>query len=211
MLVVAATVAMPATANTIIPPSEIVLHVGRPIAGLEFLPLLDQTLTGALLPQIRIVPTSFDVEPFRPRTGPSPASPILDAFALSLSGKALRRSMHVLIVTADIQLPPARFNFAVSQGGPDTEYRVMVVSLARLMAWDLRRNADTNPRATAARAARMIIKNSARLSGLYDSDRCVMAFPNSLQALDAMPDSYCEPDLSRLVAAGLARPVKGTP
>jgi len=195
----------------IIPPSEIVIHAPRVIVGLDFVPLLDQALVRALQPSIRIVPTNFDYGSLRPRSGPTQADGLLPAFAASLQGPAVANAMHVLLLTDDIQLPPARFNFSISQGSADGRLRIMVVSLARLMAWDLRRNVDPNPRATAARVARLIIKNTARLSGLSDSNRCVMAFPASLTELDAMPESYCEPDLSRLVAAGVARRVTGTP
>ncbi len=194
-----------ASADPLIPPTEIVIHAPRAIAGLEFVPLLDQALARTLRPPIRIIPTGFDYGSLKPRSGPTQASDLLRAFAATLPGVARLHSMHVLIVTDDIQLPPARFNFAVSHGTPESSVRLMVVSLARLMAWDVRRGIDPDPGATSARVSRMIIKNAARMSGLFDSDRCVMAFPDRLQALDAMPLSFCEPDLSRLIAAGLVR------
>lgn len=205
LIAVVLAVIRPAPADGLIPPTEVTIHVPRSIAGLEFMPLLDQTLSGTLRLPVRIIPTDFDHGSLKPRSGPTQAIDLLRAFAATLPGVARLNTMHVLIVTDDIQLPPARFNFAVSHGAPDSAVRVMVVSLSRLMAWDLRRGVDPDPATTSARVFRLIIKNAARMSGLFDSDRCVMAFPDRLQALDAMPLSFCEPDLSRLVAAGLVR------
>lgn len=191
--------------SRIVAPSEIVIHVQKDITDLTFLPFVGTRLADALKPPIRMVRTSFDPAPVRPGRGLIDATALLGAFAQTIEPNVVPGSMHVLIVGDDIRLPPARFNFAVSMGGPETSYRLMTISLARLMTWERGRADDLDPEQTALRVARLIIKNTAWLSGLNGSDRCVMAFPNTLRALDEMPTYYCEPDLSALVAAGVAR------
>ena len=64
---------------------------------------------------------------------------------------------------------------------------------------------DRDPDRTAQRAFKLIAKNTARLMGYASSDACLFAFPRSLSELDATPENFCEPDLSALVAAGIAR------
>jgi len=64
-------------------------------------------------------------------------------------------------------------------------YHQGVVSLARLYA-----TAETVPRheravLTALRAYKLILKSIARLAGLTSSNGCILAFPRSLDELDA--------------------------
>lgn len=42
----------------------------------------------------------------------------------------------------------------------------------------------------------------------YRHLKCIFAFPYSRDELDALPEGFCEPDLSALVAAGIARPLR---
>ena len=58
---------------------------------------------------------------------------------------------------------------------------------------------------TAQRVFKLIAKDTARLMVYASSDACLFAFHRSIAELDATPDSFCEPDLSALVAAGIAR------
>lgn len=104
-----------------------------------------------------------------------------------------------------MRLPPARYNFAAATGSIDTEYHVIVVSLDRLQDIGLLSGTDHNPERTAVRALKMIAKNVARVAGFGSSELCLFSFPASLDQLDAMPESFCEPDLSVLVDAGIAR------
>jgi hypothetical protein len=51
----------------------------------------------------------------------------------------------------------------------------------------------------------MIVKNVARVAGYGGSGLCLLGFPRSLAELDALPQSFCEPDLSALTTAGVLR------
>lgn len=192
-------------ADTLVAPSSITLHVHADIADTGFLAQLEPILARRLMPRLRIVASAIDLAPFRARFGPMAADPLLQAFVVATHVAADPTAMHVLLIAEDIRAAPARFNFAVTAGGRGTGFRATVVSLARLQQRGLLGTSDTDPLGTALRVSRMIVKNVARTAGLVDSARCVMGFPSSLAELDAMPEGFCEPDLSALVAAGIAR------
>lgn len=200
----------PALATNLEAPAGIVLHVSPAITDQRFLPPLLAELGRTLVPPARAVDATYDPTALRSMFGAMDGAVLAQAFGASIDWERAGRDMQVLLVADDIRLPPARFNFAVSMRHPQVDRRVIVVSLARLA--DRRRmgggvidRSDRDPSATAERIARMIVKNTARLSGLVDSDRCVMGFPRSRDELDAMPLGFCEPDLSALVRAGIAR------
>jgi len=187
----------PAPAADLVAPAGIVLHVSPAITDQRFLPALLAELGRSLAPPVRAVDATYDPQVLRGMLGSIDGNALAQGFGASIDWERAGRDMQVLLVADDIRIPPARFNFAVSMRHPQVDRRVIVVSLSRLM--------DRDPRATAERIARMIVKNTARLSGLFDSDRCVMGFPRSRDELDAMPLGFCEPDLSALVQAGIAR------
>lgn len=193
-------------AQALVAPSAIVLHVHAGIADAGFVATLERILAQRLAPKLRTVPSTLDLVPLRSRIGPMDAGPLLRAFVVAAHDTADPSAMHVLLTAEDIRLAPARFNFAVTGGGRDAGFRATVVSLARLQEQGLFGRQDEDQLRTALRVARMVVKNTARTAGLVDSDRCVMGFPASISALDAMPEGFCEPDLARLVAAGIARP-----
>jgi len=193
-----------AAAQALVAPSSVVLHVHAGIADTGFVAPLERILAQRLAPTLRTLPSTLDLAPLRSRIGPSEADPLLRAFFNATHDRADPTAMHVLLAAEDIRLAPARFNFAVTSGGRDAGYRVTVVSLARLQVRGLFGRQDEDNLRTAMRVARMVVKNTARAAGLLDSTLCVMGFPSSLAELDAMPEGFCEPDLARLVAAGVA-------
>lgn len=186
-----------APAAHLVAPAGIVLHVSPAITDQRFMAPLLAELGRSLAPPVRVVDATYDPVVLRGMLGSIDGNALAQGFGGSIDWERAGRDMQVLLVADDIRIPPARFNFAVSMRHPQVDRRVIVVSLSRLM--------DRDPRATAERVARMIVKNTARLSGLFDSDRCVMGFPRSRDDLDAMPLGFCEPDLSALVQAGIAR------
>lgn len=200
----------PALAAELVAPAGIVLHVSPAITDQRFLPLLLAELGRTLVPPSRAVDAAYDPVELRSMLGTMDGAALARGFGASIDWAAAGRDMQVLLLPDDIRIPPARFNFAVSMRHPQVDQRVIVVSLSRLMDRGLMDRglidrADRDPSATAERIARMIVKNTARLSGLLDSDRCVMGFPRSREELDAMPLGFCEPDLSALARAGIAR------
>lgn len=195
----------PALAAELVAPTGIVLHVGPAITDQRFLPPLLAELGRTLAPPARAVDATYDPVALRSMLGMMDGAALAQGFGASIDWTAAGRDMQVLLLPDDIRIPPARFNFAVSMRHPQVDQRVIIVSLSRLMDRGLIDRADRDPSATAERIARMIVKNTARLSGLLDSDRCVMGFPRSREELDAMPLGFCEPDLSALVRAGIAR------
>ncbi len=195
-----------AAAQGLAAPPAIVLHVHAGIADTSFLAPLERMLAARLAPPLRVAPSTLDLSPHRAWTGPMPAEAALRSFILAVHDPAAPDTLHVLLTAEDMRLAPARFNFAVSGGGPGQGFRAIVVSLARLQQRAMANGADRDPLRTAMRVARMVVKNTARTAGLVDSDRCVMGFPTGLADLDAMPEGFCEPDLARLVSAGVALP-----
>lgn len=195
-----------AVAQGLVAPSSIVLHVHEGIADTSFLAPLERLVAARLAPPLRVVASTLDLGPHAPWQGPMPAEAVLRSFILAVHDPAEPDALHVLVTGEDMRLASARFNFAVSGGGPGQGFRAIVVSLARLQPRAMANGGDRAPLRTAMRVARMVVKNAARTAGLVDSDRCVMGFPTGLADLDAMPEGFCEPDLARLVAAGVARP-----
>lgn len=188
-------------------PAAVVIHVHDEITDQRFVPLLVARLARTLAPAIRTSAAKIDLAPFRLWIGAIDAHALLDAFAGRFDWQRDPAAIQIVIIDDDIRLKPSRFSFAASAGDAGTPFHLSIVSLARLqrLAGDGRR--DSNPDRTAERAFKLIAKNVARLSGYGGSTLCLFAFPRSLAELDATPESFCEPDLAALVAAGIARPM----
>lgn len=182
----------------IAPIRGIFVHVQPDIADDRFVTPLMERLRRDLAPPVTLNRSRLDLAAVPVRLWRYDAEALVRLVAGHVDPVAGEGFIHVLLVPRDMRSGVARFWFAYSHGGRAEPRRVIVVSLARL--------ADANPQVTAARVARLVEKNAARVAGLAGSDLCVMDFPNSLAVLDAMPETWCEPDRARLVAAGLARP-----
>jgi len=114
-----------------------------------------------------------------------------------------RTAVHFFVVPHDIRLPPARYNFAFSVGSESTPAHMSVISLNRLQAKSWRDGQDTDPDRTAERVFKLIAKNTVKMTGYQGGELCLFTFPNNLDALDALPLSFCEPDNAALIAAGI--------
>lgn len=186
-------------------PSAVVIHVHAEIADQRFVPLLTQGLSWLLAPTVRAVPSALPIADLRPAFGPMDAMALLERFVRSIDWDRAADSVQVLIVPDDIRLPTTRYNFAASAGGFGAPFRTIVVSLARMQPHRWGMSEDMDPALTAARVKRMVAKNTAKLAGYTASDRCLFAYPRNLEELDAMPESFCEPDVAILVTAGIVR------
>jgi predicted Zn-dependent protease len=195
-------------AGPLLPPSQVIVQVHEAVADQRFVPLLAGRLRQALAMPVQVGEFHTDLRAFRPTPAwwaPMDATPLLDALIRAHDWRSPQAATRVFIIADDIRLKPANFNFAVSAGGPGTAYHVSVVSLARLQVLE-RDTIDRAPELTAERTFKLIAKNVARLAGYGASRQCLFGFPSTVSELDALPESFCEPDLSALIAAGIARP-----
>ncbi len=187
--------------------SHIIIHVHSSIADTGFLKYLETDLRERLQPAISI--ESSDFGGLSRMTDTLEGTEGLKLISRDIDWSRESGRIHVFIVPNELRLPPARFNFAVSAGTPLTPFHLIAVSLARLQSSGLiERQRDQSPRKTAERVTKLIVKNVAKVIGYSSSTQCVFGFPRSLGELDSMPSGYCEPDLSILVEAGLAQPVR---
>lgn len=186
-------------------PTMVALHIHEQILDQRFVPKLLAHLQNTLAPPIVTISSKTDLKPFRPRFGRMDARPLLDALIGSIEWRRDRTDVHFVVIPDDIQLKPARFNFAASAGDTGTSFHLSVVSVARLQELTDGGRVDRNPDRTAQRLFKLIAKNTARLMGYTSSNACLFAFPSSAIDLDATPENFCEPDLSALASAGIAR------
>lgn len=186
-------------------PTAVALHIHEEIADQRFVPKLVTRLQGSLAPPIVTIPIKMDLEPFRPAFGLLDARPLLDALIGSIDWRRNGTIVRFVVISDDMQLKPARFNFAASAGDTGTPFHLSIVSLARLQQLTDGGRVDSDPDRTAQRVFKLIAKNTARLMGYTSSNACIFAFPRSISELDATPENFCEPDLAALVAAGIAR------
>jgi hypothetical protein len=200
----AATAAAP-EAPALLHPTAIVLHLDAGVTDRRFLPELTWRLTETLTPPVSSRPAALDLDALRSAGSPLDGLAVSDAFIGSIDWAREAQTVQVLLIGDDIRLRPARYNFAVSNGTAATPWHVVIVSLARLRSPGLLDAADQDPQLTAVRVFKLVAKNVAKVSGYGGSTLCLFGFPRSLPELDAMPEGYCEPDLSLLVGAGIAR------
>lgn len=186
-------------------PRAVVIHVHADIADQRFVPDLLRRMQRSLVPPVSALNTQLDLAALRPKIGIMDAQPLIEALVRSVDWSRSADVIQVLVIADDMRLRPANYNFAASIGNPSTPYHVVVVSLARLQDRAAIGGADRNPARTAERVYKMVAKNTARVAGYAASDKCLFAFPRNVQELDALPEGFCEPDLSVLVQAGIAK------
>ncbi len=186
-------------------PTTIVVHLHKSLADTRFVTHLESRLRERLQPAVEVLQSDFDYQPAA-RWEVLDGRRVIEQVGASIHWPSAERKVHVFVLPDDMRLPPARFNFAVSLGTPETPFHIVVISLARLQSFPwFGDRLDRNPRLTAERVLKMLMKNVAKVSGFTGSTLCVFGFPRSVGELDAMPAGYCQPDLTTLVAAGIAR------
>lgn len=203
-----AVAAPPPIPTAILRPAALVLNVHRDIADTRFMAELEHRLRKRLVPPVVTRPGAFDFSALR-GFGKLDAQRLIEGLVAGTKWNQNNSVIHVFLIKDDMRLAPARFNYAVSIGSAHTPHHVIVVSLARLQEtrfFDSR--VDVNPARTAVRAFKMIAKNTAKVAGYSGSKACLFSFPRNLAELDAMPEGFCEPDISLLNMAGITRPLR---
>lgn len=198
----------PVAPADVMQPEALILHIHNEVEDTDFLPHLERKLRERLNPPVTTQIVALDIQPLRGNRLID-ARLLIDRLAGAIDWSRNKRVVHVFVVKDDFRLPPANFNFAVSVGTASSPFHVVVVSLARLQEsrlFDAKR--DSSPARTAERVYKMVAKNVAKVSGYAGSTRCLFSFPRNLAELDAIAEGFCEPDLSILGAAGIARQLR---
>lgn len=186
-------------------PTGVVLNLHSGVTDRRFVPALRARLEEALAPPVAVAEIDFDPEPFRRSGGQVDAAALSDALIRAIDWERNAGIIHFVLIEDDMRSGVSRFNFASTSGSAATPWHLGVVSLSRLRPRSWFAEGDTDPARTAERAFKLVAKNVARVAGYMGSSACLFRFPRSLAELDATPESFCEPDLSVLMAAGVAR------
>jgi predicted Zn-dependent protease len=187
-------------------PNEIVLYVHAQLKSTDFVepllcalkrvlvaPVTVQDLNLPLTSELRASPSQFDV------------AKIADRFSQATASDGGLRTFKYLLVPFDMKDAQFRFVFATSFGNAATSYHVGVVSMARLEASDSQLSRHQRAEIAALRAYKLILKSIARLSGFPDTQRCILAFPKTLDELDRKSSAFCAQDHAALVAAEILK------
>ena len=134
-------------------------------------------------------PTQFDV------------SKVSDQFARATVWDGGSLTYKYLLVPHDLKDQTYRYVFAMTFPRPHNG----VVSLSRLYAVNAAVSRHERAVLTALRAYKLILKSIARLAGLTSSNGCILAFPRSLEELDAKSSEFCSDDHALLVDSGLLK------
>ncbi|WP_326540614.1 hypothetical protein [Pseudorhodoferax sp.] len=187
------------------PPSRIVVQVHESVVDDRFVAEVEQRLRAMFMAPVDVVPGLVAAELLLPGDyGRVNGTALLDAMAASIDWERDAGAYHVLLIAPEIRLVTDRFNFSVSMGGLGARSRVGVVSLGPLQKLGSGR-LDQAPHRTASRVAKLVARSIVRTSGYPESGNCLHHLPSSLAVMDALPESYCEPDLTAWTAAGLLR------
>jgi predicted Zn-dependent protease len=195
-----------ASGRRLIAPEEVVLYVQSELKSRDFIePLvcdLERVLVApvrvkvfdlTLGPELRATPTQFD--------GPKVAQRMIQATATDGGGRAFK----YLLVPDDLKMEPWRFVFSLTFGNETVPYHGGVLSTKRLDVADPRTAHHRGAEITATRAYKLILKSIARAAGYAAPERCILAFPRSLEELDLKSSEFCPEDRAQLVAAGILK------
>jgi|1115.fasta_scaffold00203_74 predicted Zn-dependent protease len=183
----------------LVKPVAVVVYVDGEVADERFMPPFIARLRKSL-----VAPVSATTRIYIPPTKGTEARELLNILIKRFEWQREPMTIRVVIVKRGIRLSPSNYSFAASVGGVDTPFHLSMVSLAHLQEFD-KNGDDINPEQTAKRVFKLVAKNVARLSGYDSSTKCLFEFPRDVLQLDLMPESFCEPDLATLVAAGIVR------
>jgi hypothetical protein len=186
-------------------PREVVLYLHPSLRYRDFVEPLVCMLQGVLLAKVSTKEIDFPLDASLLAT-PTQLSvekllPVFYASAPNPPGM-----FSFLLLSNDLKGGTFHYVFSTAEGDAQTKFHIGVLSIARLdpefMASTSQKRADT----TALRAYKLILKAIARLSGYGTAEGCILAFPRSLDALDAKSKDFCPDDRGVLVAAGILRP-----
>lgn len=195
-----------ASAQSLVPPGEIVIYVNSDVRNTEFVEPLVCELKKLVVAPVRarnidIAITDDLIEAGRQY---SPRK-LVDRFRLMTERESeLPNPFRYLLVDHDLKVPELRYVFAETYRPP-----MSVISVTRFTP-------NVDPRAAKqaadiimARVYKLMVKSVAIMAGLR-SNGCVMAFPNSLPELDAKSSEYCADDRAALAAARVIKEMPST-
>ncbi|WP_375788203.1 hypothetical protein ACE10Z_12640 [Bradyrhizobium sp. Pha-3] len=190
----------------LVAPAEVVLYIHPDLKSTDFVqplvcalqrvlaaPVTTQVLDIPLDSSLRATPSQFDV------------GKVGDRFIRATATGATPASFKYLFLPYDLKSEPWRYVFATSFGDETTSYHAGIISTKRLDASDPAHWHHQGFELTAQRAYKLVLKSIARLAGLRSPDKCVLAFPRSLEQLDEKSSEFCPSDHAALVAAGVLK------
>jgi|SRR5215813_6308456 len=187
-------------------PAQVMLHLHPGLKDTDFVeplicalkrvlvaPVEAQSLNLSLGHELLANPSQFDV------------AKVADKFIRATATASGSNVFNYFLIPHDMKDGTHRYVFATSFGNASTPYHVGIVSMARLEfdgpALSRRQRAE----ATALRAYKLIIKSVARVAGFPDVQRCVLAFPRSLDELDRKSAEFCPSDRATLINARILK------
>ena len=195
-----------ASAQSLVPPGEIVIHVNRDVRNTEFVePLVCELKKVVQAPvRARNIDIAMTDDLLEAERQYSPRKIAGRFRGMTEHESELPNPFRYLLVDHDLKVPELRYVFAETYRPP-----MSVISVTRLaLAADpkaSKRVADI----TMMRVYKLMLKSVAVMTGLR-SDGCFMMFPKSLPELDKKSSEYCADDRAALVAARVIKDVPST-
>jgi predicted Zn-dependent protease len=187
------------------PSSGLTIVIDRKIADVVNPRELQASLSRIFVKPINITTADLDYHSaLNPRRNQYWAPRMLEDFSTKLPDKV--SDFRVFVVGDDIYDEPYNFLYMYTQA----ENRLGVLSLGRLLYFENGFSEQRKIDIASQRIIKLFMKSVARVSGLYESDGCVMRFPHGMDELDATPPEYCADDAERLRAAGVIRRAEPT-
>jgi predicted Zn-dependent protease len=190
----------------LVAPAEVVLYLHSDLKNTDFVeplvcalqrvlvaPVSTQTVALPLGPELQATRTQFDV------------TKVADRFIRATAAEGNQPSFKYLLLPYDLKAEPWHYVFATSFGDVTKPYHVGIMSTARLDTVDPTQPQRHDPKLTALRLYKLILKSIARVAGLRSPDACVLVFPRSLEELDQKSSEFCPGDHAALVAAGILK------
>jgi predicted Zn-dependent protease len=194
--------AMPVHAQRLVAPDEIVIYVHKGIQNTDFVEGLVCELGRVVAAPVRAtaidLPLSSDQlvtrNQFDPRRVAAP-------FAQATTPTSDERVFRFLLLPYDLKSGTFNYVFAETYMAP---YFISVQSTIRLIPQDNALSRKQISDLTSMRLYKLMLKAVGRMAGLT-GDGCILAFPRSLDELDAKSDEFCPDDKDAMVAAGVLK------
>ena len=191
----------PAHAQNLIVPDQIVLHVHKDMKETDFVEGLVCELGRVMTAEVRATASDFPLEReyLLTRTQLDPRR----IFRPFLNRQPIEggRTFHVLLLPYDLKVAELNYVFAETYMAPNF---VAIMSTIRLTPHDPALSRKQVSDTTGERLYKLLLKSVARMAGL-DGNGCVLAFPRSLDELDAKSAEFCPADRAALVQAGVLK------
>jgi predicted Zn-dependent protease len=196
-----------ADAQTLTPPSEVVLYIHSEMKRTEFVerlecalkhvlvaPVSTQELKFALGSDLRASPTQLDTER------------VANAFLDATINDGGPRTFKYLFLPFDLKKGDLPFVYDTSFTSTKAPIHVGIMSTARLDTRNPDYPDEQNSAQTAYRLYKLMMRSLARLAGFKSSNSCVLSLLRNLTELDRQSKEFCADDRATLVAAGILKP-----